>query len=97
MILLSVFQTSMIDILKNEWLGMIASAFVFVSFLTSNQIKTRIINLFGCVVFVAYGLMIPAYSTAFMNAAMIVVHLVFLVRHFRGKKAKKDRKSEEKL
>ena len=78
--------SALLDILKNEWLGIIASAFVLVSFLTSNQIRTRIINLVGCVVFVIYGLILPAYSTAFMNAALIVVHIVYLVKDFKARK-----------
>ena len=77
---------SFIEILKNEWLGLIASVFILISFLTSNQIKTRIINLVGCVIFIVYGIILPAYSTAFMNAAMIVVHAVFLIKHFKEKK-----------
>lgn len=72
---------SFVDILKNEWLGIIASAIVLVSFLTSNQIKTRIINMIGCIVFVIYGLLLPAYSTAFMNFALLVVHIVFLTKY----------------
>ena len=79
-----------LDILKNEWLGILASAFVLISFLTSNQIRTRIINLVGCVVFVIYGLILPAYSTAFMNAALIVVHIVYLVKDFKARKKNKE-------
>ena len=88
-----------IDILKNEWLGLIASAIVLISFLTSNQIKTRIINMVGCVVFVVYGFLLPAYSTALMNLAMFVVHIVFLTRHFikkhKQKTAGQDVKEEQ--
>lgn len=73
---------SFIEILKNEWLGIIASAIVLISFLTSNQIKTRIINMIGCIVFVIYGLLLPAYSTAFMNFALLIVHIVFLIKYF---------------
>ena len=78
----SLLGTSVIEILKNEWLGIIASVIVLISFLTSNQIKTRIINLVGCIVFIIYGLLLPAYSTAFMNIAILVVHIVFLTKHF---------------
>ena len=81
---------SFIEILQNEWLGIIASAIVLISFLTSNQIKTRIINMAGCVVFVVYGFLLPAYSTAFMNLAMLVVHIVFLTRHFIKKRKEKS-------
>lgn len=91
---LSLLGTSFVEILQNEWLGLIASVIVLVSFLTSNQIKTRIINMVGCVVFVVYGLLLPAYSTAFMNMAMIVVHIIFLTRHF-VKKRKQNSENKE--
>lgn len=77
---------SILEILKDEWLGIIASTFVLISFLSTKQIITRIINLVGCVIFVAYGLILPAYSTAFLNIAIIIVHIVFIVKHFRGKR-----------
>ena len=90
---LSLLGISFVEILKNEWLGLIASAFILVSFLTSNQIKTRIINSVGCVVFVVYGFLLPTYSTAFMNAAMLVVHAVFLIKYMIKKR--KEKKPEE--
>ena len=93
---LTLLAISVIEILENEWLGLIASAFVLISFLTGNQIKTRIINSIGCVIFVVYGFLLPAYSTAFMNAAMLVVHAVYLIRYFvKKRKAKKPEMLEK--
>ena len=91
---LTLLAISVIEILENEWLGLIASAFVLISFLTSNQIKTRIINSIGCVI--VYGFLLPTYSTAFMNAAMLVVHAVYLIRYFvKKRKAKKPEMLEK--
>lgn len=87
---------SFIEILKNEWLGLIASAIVLISFLFSNQIKTRIINMVGCVVFVVYGMLLPAYSTAFMNFALLVVHVVFLTKYFIKRRKEKNSEKEDK-
>lgn len=92
--LASLLSTTFIEILQNEWLGLVASAIVLISFLTSNQIKTRIINMAGCVVFVIYGMLLPAYSTAFMNFALLVVHIVFLVKHFVQKNKEKSKNAE---
>lgn len=92
---LSLLGTSFVEILNKEWLGMIASAFILISFLTSNQIKTRIINSIGCVVFVVYGFLLPTYSTAFMNLAMLVVHAVFLTRFIIKKRKNKKPDKEE--
>ena len=83
------FWTSVGEFFKNEWLGLLASAFILVSFLTTNQTRTRLINMVGCVVFVVYGFLLPAYSTAFMNAALFVVHIVYLTKDYL--KAKKEK------
>lgn len=93
---LALAGVSFVEILQNEWLGIIASTFVLVSFLTTNQIKTRIINSVGCVGFIIYGLMLPAYSTAFMNIAMLVVHIVFLAKHFIKRHKERHIEAEEK-
>ena len=86
----SLLGASFAHVLQDEWLGIVASAIVLVSFLTSNQIKTRIINLVGCIVFIIYGLSLPAYATAFMNLAILVVHIVFLTKHFIKQHKEKD-------
>ena len=93
---LSLLGVSFVEILKDEWLGIVASVFILVSFLTSNQIKTRLINLVGCCVFVVYGFLLPAYSTALMNLAMIVVHIVFLTKYFLKRSKEKNTENEEK-
>lgn len=83
------FWTSVGEFFKNEWLGLIASAFILVSFLTTNQTKTRLINMVGCVAFVVYGFLIKAYSTSIMNAALFIVHIVYLTKDYM--KSKKDK------
>ena len=91
---LSLLAISFVEILKNEWLGIVASIFILVSFLTSNQIKTRLINSVGCVVFIVYGFLLPAYSTAFMNLAMLIVHVVFLTKYII--KRRREKANDEK-
>ena len=85
----TLLQTTFLEILQNEWLGLIASAIVLISFLTSNQIKTRIINMVGCIVFIVYGILLPAYSTAFMNLALLIVHIIFLAKYFIQRRKEK--------
>ena len=90
----SLMANSFIEFLQNEWLGLVASIIILVSFLMTNQIKTRIINMVGCIVFVIYGLLLPTYSTAFMNGAVFIVHVVFLVKHFVQKRKEKNKTIE---
>ena len=82
------------EIFKNEWLGIVASAFILVSFLFTKQTITRLINMVGCVAFVIYALWLlptPSYATAFMNGALFVVHVVYLVRGAVAAKKAKQR------
>ena len=92
--LVSLLGTSFVEFLKNEWLGLLASTIILVSFLMTNQIKIRIINMVGCIVFVIYGLLLPTYSTAFMNGALFIVHIVFLTKHFVKLRKEKIKKTD---
>ena len=69
-----------------EGIGILASVFVLVSFLFSNERKTRIINIVGAAIFVVYGLILPAYATSVMNGALIIVHIVKLSKEHIAKK-----------
>ena len=83
------------EFIQNEWLGLVASTFVLISFLMTNQIKIRIINMVGCVAFVIYGFLLPTYSTAFMNGAVFIVHVVFLTKYFIKRRKEKKEKPDE--
>ena len=81
---------SFAEFLQNEWLGLVASLFVLISFIMTNQIKIRIINMIGCVAWVIYGFILPAYSTAIMNGAVFIVHIVYLTKYFINKRKEKN-------
>lgn len=67
---------------SQEWSGLLASAFVLVSFLFSKQVITRLINLAGCVFFIVYGVcFIDSASTVIMNSALMIVHIYHLTRY----------------
>ena len=59
----------------------------------------RIINLIGSAVFVVYGVLLPAISTAILNAALVVVnivHLVILKKEHNKELQEKSNESKEK-
>ena len=93
--ILSLLGASFVDIIKNEWLGIVASLFVLISFLMTNQVWIRLINMVGCVAFIVYGILLPAYSTAFMNFALLIVHIVYLTRYFVKKNKEKTVPQQE--
>lgn len=73
-----------------EWLGIIASLFILVSFLFTKQLITRLINMVGCLAFVIYAtVFIQSFSTAFMNGALFVVHIIFIVKDYLARKKSK--------
>lgn len=72
-----------------EILGLVATVFVLVSFLFKNLVVVRCINIVGCIFFVVYGALLGAWSVWILNAALAVVHIVYLILDFCKKKSKK--------
>ncbi len=68
-----------------EWIGYIASAIVLVSLLMSSIKKLRWINLFGALLFGAYGFMIGSIPTGLMNLGIVVIDIYFLYRMYLSK------------
>ena len=63
-----------------EVLGTIASVVVLMSFLMKGELKIRVINIIGAVIFVIYGILIDAFSVWFLNGALCIVHLYKLFK-----------------
>ena len=71
-----------------EIIGILATILILISmsFKTTSikwSIWMRTLNIAGSVVFVVYGFLLPAYSTAILNAALVFVntyHLVILLK-----------------
>lgn len=70
-----------------EIIGYVGSAFVLVSFLMASVVRLRVINSIGCIVSVVYGLLIKAYPTVIMNAALLLINIFFLIRMSKQKSA----------
>jgi membrane protein implicated in regulation of membrane protease activity len=63
-----------------EYIGIAAGVIVLLSFLFKKIKVIRLVNIVGAILFVIYGLLLPTYSTAFVNFALIVVHIIYLIR-----------------
>ena len=76
-------------ILVKEAIGIIATFFIFISMLydaetPKGNLKMRILNFVGCAIFMVYGILIPAISTAILNFGLVVVnayHLIKIIKH----------------
>lgn len=68
-----------------EIIGYVGSAFVLISFLMATVIKLRIVNSIGSIISVVYGLLIHAYPTVVMNAALLCINIFYLIKMYRYK------------
>lgn len=61
-----------------EWVGYLASFFVLLSFLMRNIITLRYVNSVGCLLFVAYGILLNSWPVIITNVAIVGVNIYFL-------------------
>ena len=61
-----------------EMIGTLASVLVLMSFLFTGEKNIRIVNIFGAILFVLYGILIDAFSVWFLNGALLIVHSIKL-------------------
>jgi hypothetical protein len=63
-----------------DWLGYAAMATVLVSFLMKSVTKLRIVNTFGCLLFVVYGYMLQSMPVIITNTAIFGVNIYYLTK-----------------
>ena len=63
---------------NTEYIGYLASLLVLVSFLMKNMVRLRWLNTLGCMVFIAYGLLLQSIPIIITNAAIVVIHSYYL-------------------
>lgn len=81
-----------------ETIGMVGSLLIlwsmsFRSTTPIRNIRMRIINMIGSICFIIYGLLIPAYSTAFLNMAMMCVngyHIYKLIPEYKESRCRSE-------
>ncbi|WP_409258619.1 uroporphyrinogen decarboxylase [Riemerella anatipestifer] len=61
-----------------EYIGYLASAFVAISFLLKEINKIRMVNLIGCLLFVAYGFLIDSLPVTITNILISLVQIYYL-------------------
>ena len=88
-----------------ELIGIIATLFILTSMLfktntTKGAIIMRSINLVGSAIFVVYGSLLPAISTAILNAGLVIInsiHLIRLIIAIKKEKENSSKTTEEKI
>lgn len=74
-----------------EVIGIIAAVLILISTMFptmsfKGSIWLRSINIIGSIVFVVYGILLPAIATAIANAGIIVVNIVHICLLVKNKK-----------
>ena len=65
-----------------EWVGYLAMATVLISFLMKSVKKLRIVNSFGCLLFVFYGILLDPISNPIIvtNSAIFLINVFYLIK-----------------
>ena len=61
-----------------EWIGYLASFFLLLSFVMRNITTLRYINSLGCLLFVAYGLLLDSWPLIITNGAIVLINIYYL-------------------
>lgn len=69
----------------NEIIGIAASCLVLLSFIQKGEKRIRIINIFGAICFIIYGILINSLSVWLLNSVLLIVHVVNLIKLFKQK------------
>ena len=67
------------------FLGYLAAAFLAASLLVKRALWFRWINLFGCLTFVVYGVLIDAFPVILTNVTLFIINIVQLVQLYTRK------------
>lgn len=74
-----------------EVIGIIATVLILFSMMfktttLKGDIRMRILNLIGSIIFTVYGCLLPALSTAILNGILIIINTYHLVTLLKEKK-----------
>lgn len=63
-----------------EWLGILGTIFILVAFVQKGELRIRVLDLIGAILFVIYGITIASFSTIILNVALVIIQIIFIVR-----------------
>ena len=80
--------------MTTELIGIIATMVVLISFLAKEPKRIRMINMVGAVLFIIYGIAINATSVCLLNAALVLIHTIYLIDLLTERKPHEKPKDE---
>ena len=83
-----------------ELIGISATVLILFSMMfktttLKGDIRMRILNLIGSIIFTVYGCLLPALSTAILNSALIIINTYHLVTLIKEKKSQPNDKKQQ--
>jgi hypothetical protein len=66
-----------------EIMGYLASVLLAISLVVNNDLKFRWVNMFGCMSFIVYGIMINQIPIILTNSMLLLINLFYLVKIYR--------------
>ena len=73
-----------------EIIAYIASAFILVSFTLKDQLRLRIFNSIGALIFIYYSLYKNDYPVVFINTSIVIINLFYIIKNTKWKKDTKN-------
>lgn len=68
-------------------LGYIASVLLAISLMVTNDLSFRWLNTFGCLAFIAYGILIGAFPVILTNTLLLLINVFYLIKIYRRRES----------
>ena len=59
-----------------EWIGIVGSIMIIIAFTKKNEKMIRVMDGIGAILFIIYGYLTKTWSTMFLNAVLVFVHVL---------------------
>lgn len=63
-----------------EIIGILGTLFIILAFTFNGEIKIRILDLIGAILFVIYGLTISSFSTILLNSLLVFIQIYKILK-----------------
>lgn len=73
-----------------DLIAYIGSAFILVSFMLKSQIKLRILNSIGALIFIYYSVYKGDYPVIFINSSIVIINIIYVIKNTKWKKDTKN-------
>jgi hypothetical protein len=73
-----------------EIVAYIASCFILFAFTLKDQLKLRIFNSIGAIIFIYYSLYKNDYPVVFINSSIVAINLFYIIKNTKWRKGTKN-------